>query len=247
MNCEHCQNLLSEFVDDRTGCTMSAEVEAHLETCRDCADIHRDFSYLTGFCSSYEIQEIAPPNSQALWCRISNIIESEIQEAAPAAEEKKKQGFWGRAWEKRWQLSFSQAVTAVIGVAVVSSLLTIVGIRNAVRPSNNLASNAAMQPTLFENLLSKAGLAPAPEELREKSLNEKQAVIDYWNARVGERRMRWNQKMRETFDRNLHEIDQVVMEYSRSLKENPTDSLSEEMLNSALTEKMDLLREFSEL
>ncbi|HEV7645630.1 MAG TPA: zf-HC2 domain-containing protein [Pyrinomonadaceae bacterium] len=248
MNCEHCQNLLSEFVDDRTGCTMSAEIEAHLELCHDCAGIHGDFAYLTGFCSDFQEQEIAPPNSQALWCRISNIIESEIQDAsAPPAEEKKKQGFWGRAWEKRWQLSFSQAVTAVIGVAVVSSLLTIVGIRNAVRSSNNLTANAAMQPTLFENLLSKAGLTPAPEELREKSLNEKQAVIDYWNARVGERRTRWNQRMRDTFDRNLHEIDQVVMEYSRNLKENPADSLSEEMLNSALTEKMDLLREFSEL
>jgi hypothetical protein len=53
--------------------------------------------------------------------------------------------------------------------------------------------------------------------------------------------------MRDTFDRNLHEIDQVVVEYSQNLKDNPQDSLSEEMLNSAMSEKMDLLREFSEL
>jgi hypothetical protein len=227
---------------------MSAEIEAHLRVCDDCAGIHGDFSYLSQFCTTYQDQEIAPPNSQALWCRISNIIESEIQtDPAPSAAEVKKKGFWAGTWEKRWQLSFSQAVTAVIGIAVVSSLLTIIGVRNAVRSSNNLAANASMQPTLFENLLSKAGLTPAPEELREKSLNEKQAVIDYWNARVTERKTRWNQKMRDTFDRNLHEIDQVVMEYSQNLKENPADSLSEEMLNSAMTEKMDLLREFSEL
>ncbi len=53
--------------------------------------------------------------------------------------------------------------------------------------------------------------------------------------------------MREAFDRNLIEIDQTVYEYDRILQENPQDDLSSEMLDSALNEKMALLREFSEL
>ena len=248
MNCEHCQNLLSEFVDDSTECTMSAEIKAHLEICTDCAAIYRDFAYLTQFCSNYQDHEITPPNSQALWCRISNIIESETEAVpVPLAEEKKKKGLWAGTWGKSWQLSFSQVISAVLGIAVISSLLTVVGIRNAGRSPHDLAANASLQPTLFESLLSKAGLAPAPEELREKSISEKQAVIDYWNARVEVRKVQWNQKMRDTFDRNLHEIDQVVIEYSQNLQKDPADSLSEEMLDSALTEKMQLLREFSEL
>jgi hypothetical protein len=251
MNCEHCQNILSEFVDDRLESTVSAQVETHLASCDPCAAIYRDFADLTQFCSGYQDQEIIPPNSQALWCRISNIIEteSETAQAAQAAQAgvKKKKGFWAGTWEKRWQLSFSQAVTAVMCVAVVSSLLTVAGIRSVVHPANDQVANSSVPPTFFESLLSKAGLTPAPEELREKSINEKQAVIDYWNARVETRRVQWNPKVRDTFDRNLHEIDQVVMEYSQNLRENPSDSLSEEMLNSALTEKMDLLREFSEL
>jgi hypothetical protein len=252
MNCDHYQNLLSEFVDDRLEGTVATEVESHLQACEPCAGIYRDFADLTQFCSSYHEQELAPPNSQALWCRISNIIETETEAAAavapPVVEEKKTKSVWADTWGRRWQLSFSQVVTAVIGIAVVSSLLTVVGIRNAVRSANNnLASNTSTQPTLFENLLSKAGFTPAAEELREKSISEKQAVIDYWNVRVEARKDQWNKKVRDTFDRNLHEIDQVVMEYSQNLREDPSDSLSEEMLNSALTEKMDLLREFSEL
>ena len=250
MNCEHCQNLISEFVGSDH--TVSPEISAHLDVCEPCAGIYRDLNDLTQFCSSeYVEQEAAPPNSQALWCRISNIIESEIETAPPVVEAEKKKGFWAGVWQKNWQLSFSQMAAAIIGVAVVSSLLTIVGIKNSFRSANDLSAangaNTIAQPSLFETLLSKAGITPGPEELREKTFNDKQVVIDYWNARVAARRAQWNAKMRDTFDRNLHEIDQVVVEYSQNLKENPQDSLSEEMLNSALTEKMDLLREFSEL
>ncbi len=248
MNCENCQNQLSEFVDSDAKCTLSAEINAHLEICGACTDIYTDFSQLTEFCSSYQEEEVTPPNSQALWCRISNIIENETQpELAQQSEVKQKKGFWAGAWGKSWQFSLSQMVTAVIGIAVVSSLLTVVGIKNSIRSTGDLTSNANLPPTLFETLLSKVGLTAAPEELREKSLGEKQVVINYWNARVEARRVQWNQKMRDTFDRNLHEIDQIVVEYSQNLKNDPEDALSEEMLNSALTEKMELLREFSEL
>ena len=61
------------------------------------------------------------------------------------------------------------------------------------------------------------------------------------------RRVNWDAHLREAFDRNLNEINQVVVEYDKILKENPQDDLSGEMLDSAMTEKVELLREFSEL
>lgn len=245
MNCDNCQNLISEFVDSELA--LPTEVEAHLADCEPCNFMHQDFTALTQFCSTYQEEEVAPPNAQALWCRISNIIESEIQPelTAPVVEEKKL-GFWAGVWQKNLQISFSQVVTAVIGVALVSSLLTIVGIRNAVRPADQLA-NTKSEPSLFENLLAQIGVAPSQQDILEKNLEEKRAVIDYWNGKVDARRGKWTASMRETFDRNLREIDQVVFEYSQNLKQNPQDSLSEEMLNSALTEKVELLRDFSEL
>jgi hypothetical protein len=53
--------------------------------------------------------------------------------------------------------------------------------------------------------------------------------------------------MTASFDRILNEIDQAVGEYTLILQNDPDDKLSEEMLDSALTEKMNLLRQFSEL
>ena len=53
--------------------------------------------------------------------------------------------------------------------------------------------------------------------------------------------------MREAFERNMTVIDQAV-NYSRDeLRRNPHDEVSEEMLNSALNDKMELLREFADL
>ena len=53
--------------------------------------------------------------------------------------------------------------------------------------------------------------------------------------------------MREAFERNMNVIDQAV-NYSRDeLRRNPHDEVSEEMLNSALSDKMELLREFADL
>ena len=53
--------------------------------------------------------------------------------------------------------------------------------------------------------------------------------------------------MRDAFDRNLNEIDQAVNEYTMILEKDPQDDLSGEMLDSTMNEKMNLLREFSEL
>jgi hypothetical protein len=42
-------------------------------------------------------------------------------------------------------------------------------------------------------------------------------------------------------------IDESVSEYTIILQENPEDDLTGEMLDTVLTDKMDLLREFSDL
>ena len=76
---------------------------------------------------------------------------------------------------------------------------------------------------------------------------EQQAAIEYWDKRVQMRRVTWDHRMRAAFDRNLFEIDQAVNDYTQILQKDPDDQLSEEMLDSALTEKMNLLRQFSEL
>lgn len=243
MKCENCQELLSDYIDNLLDAKLSARVKAHLTLCRECVEVYEDFNSIIGLCDLEITEEIPPPNEHALWCRINNIIEREVKPEVTQEfkQEEIKRGWIARMWERKWALSFTQLGSAVLGIALVSSLLTVVGLQNAPSP------NAATQPTLFEAALSKIGLAVTPQQEREHRLHEQQAAIDYWNKRVVTRRTQWDKNLREAFDRNLNEINQVVAEYTRTLEENPHDDLSGEMLDSALNEKMELLREFSEL
>jgi hypothetical protein len=52
--------------------------------------------------------------------------------------------------------------------------------------------------------------------------------------------------VRDAFDRNITALDRAVDESKQQLMQNPHDEVSEEMLNAALTEKMELLKDFSE-
>lgn len=240
MNCEQCQQLISVYLDNELEQESSLQVQSHLAVCAACAKVCQDFAMILDFCLLDETPDFVPPNSKALWCRINNIIETEIKpEIAQEKEEKVKIG------RLRWQFSFSQVFAAVLSIALISSLLTIVGIKNYSAHDDNVSTNVA--PTLVERVLGKIGLAQTPEQARENRIKEQQATIDYWNKRATVRRASWDKNLRDVFDRNLNEINQVVFEYNNILQENPQDELTGEMLDSALNEKVELLREFSEL
>lgn len=239
MNCGECQESISIFLDGELDENRAAAIRSHFALCADCAKLCEDFAAILETCRDAAPAEIIPPNSQALWCRINNLIETEIK-PEPKTEEQARGGFW--------RFSFLQAGSAVIGIALISSLLTTVAIRNYIEPSgDDFTSRSNASQTTFEKVLSKVGLTDTPQQARERRVREQQAVIDYWNQRVSNRRAQWDVKIREAFDRNLNEIDQAVHEYTLILQNDPQDELSGEMLDSALSEKMNLLREFSDL
>ena len=244
MNCEECQQLISVYLDNELERAVSFEVQMHLALCAACAKVCEDFAVIVDFC---ETEDFLPPNSKALWCRINNLIENEIKSETlqENVKQQTKRGFFARTWNNRWQLSLSQMISLVLGIALISSLLTIVGVKNYSASNNNFTANAS--PTVFEKVLSRIGLVETAEQERENRIKAQQATINYWNNRVEARRIQWDAHLREAFDRNLNEINQVVFEYSRILKENPQDELSGEMLDSALNEKVELLREFADL
>ena len=81
----------------------------------------------------------------------------------------------------------------------------------------------------------------------EDRYRQQQQVIAYWNDRVELNKARWSQQTRETFDRNMSVIDAAVNDSMSQLKQNPHDEVSEEILNGALSDKVALLKEFSDL
>lgn len=233
---------MSAFLDGDLDSISSSNVQTHLTLCIECAKLCEDFTEILLNCSIHDIDEVVPPNPEALWCRINNIIEADIKpekaESAPLTEQK----------QRRFQFSFVQAGSAVLGIALISSLLTIVGIRNYFEPSaDDFTTRSSDTQTTFEKILSKVGLADTPQESRERRIREQNAAIGYWNQRVQARRAQWDKRMREAFDRNMIEIDQTVNEYTMILEKDPQDELSGEMLDAALNDKMNLLRQFSGL
>ncbi len=240
MTCEECQENISQFLDNELGEERSLAIQTHLSFCAECAKVCEDFALILDSCKLDLTADPVPPNSQALWCRINNIIENEIP-AAPVEPEKPR-GWFARGF------TFSQTASAVVGIALISSLLTIVGVKNYFEPTGeDFTSRSPATQTTFEKVLTKVGLIESPRQARLKRFQEQEAAIAYWNKRVQARRAQWDAKMRDAFDRNLNEIDQAVSEYSVILEKDPQDDLSSEMLDSALNEKMNLLRAFSEL
>ncbi len=251
MNCEQCQELISAFLDNDLEETMSANVQTHLSLCVQCAKVCEDFAVILDFCREQPTAKAVQPNSQALWCRISNTIETEIKTDIETAQQiKQKQEETNKGWFPHvWKFSFSQVASSVLGIALVSSLLTVVGVKNysVTAASGDAAIETYSEPNLFERVLGKIGVIETAHDARQRRIEQQKAAIEYWNKRVETRRMQWDNHLREAFDRNLNEINQAVSEYTLILQENPQDELSGEMLDSTLNEKMELLREFSDL
>ena len=66
-------------MDNELDESQAGLVREHLAVCSDCALVCEDLSSLLFTVANEPADEIVPPNSQALWCTINNIIESEIK------------------------------------------------------------------------------------------------------------------------------------------------------------------------
>jgi len=212
-------------------------LRVHLAVCEPCAAVCEDVAALVDVCSIESASDLMP-NSKALWCRINNIIENEQREPAPMPELPRR---------RFWQFSFAQLVTVIASIAVISSIATFFVVRSYRPGINEDISLKQAPPTLMEKVLSRVGLIETPQQMRERKLKERQDAIQYWTARVGQRREQWDRTTREAFDRNLTAIDDTVNEYKVILASDPDDELTGEMLDSVLTDKMNFLRDFSDL
>jgi len=121
--------------------------------------------------------------------------------------------------------------SGVAAIVLVVSLLAVIGARRF--------SGSGVQS-------SGLSLASTGSSVQDR-YRQRQQVIAYWNDRVELNKARWNPQMRETFDRNMSVIDAAVNDSLSQLTQNPHDEISEEILNGALNDKIQLLQEFSQL
>jgi anti-sigma factor RsiW len=234
MNCENYQLLISDLVDGTLTAEDCRSVELHLSACADCAGARGDLSAIVEFCRGHRGEYEALPNERALWVRISNVLEAEA--GVPSrADVPVSAGWWFRLMNRSWQLSFPRLAGLVAGIVLVVSIGTGVGVRNISWLSGSGVQTAG---------LGSVGSTSVPVEDRYR---QQQQAIAYWNQRVEENKARWNAQMRDTFDRNLSVIDSTVAESLQRLKDTPHDTVSEDVLNDALNDKIALLKEFADL
>jgi hypothetical protein len=233
MNCEKYQNLLSDFIDGSLAQDDHHSVATHLSGCGVCGEARDDLGAIAAACLNSRGQYDAVPNERALWLRISNIIEAELPVASRNAVHANA-GWWFRLMNRSWQLSFPQLAAAAVVVMIVVSTFTLVGLRGF-----RFAGGAGYQASGFVPTLGS-------ENVKDHYRQQEQ-VIAYWNDRVELNKARWNPQMRETFDKNMKVIDTAVNDSMRQLSQNPHDEVSEEILNAALNDKVELLKEFSAL
>lgn len=246
MNCEKCNELLGDFLDGALSHEEQAMLNAHFEECLSCFTTHDELNSIVSFCRENRGQYEAPPNELALWLRIRNTIEAESgrSTAAVAAANRStgREHWWSRWMNRSWELSFSQMATAVAAIAVAVSLATAISLS---RIQNIPATSTASTNPAGPGARTPAALVSgAGGNMRVRGISQD---IDYWQQRVDERKARWSSQRREDFELNLKVIDEAVQERLKELEVNPHDEITEQMLNAVLNNKVELLREFSDL
>ena len=226
MNCETCQELIHDLIDGSISQTDEFTLNTHLTQCLDCESVRQDLASIVGFCRTQRGQYEAPPNEQALWLRIRNVIEAEIPNSVAVTPAR---SFLGRLMGHTWELSLPQLATSAVAIVLLVSLATVVGLRR----------------------WGGYGVPMPVTQAEASNVNDRvwqrQQAINYWNQRVELNKARWSPEMRETFERNLRVIDEAVVNSLNELNRNPHDEISEQMLNESLNDKLALLKEFSDL
>lgn len=248
MNCEKCQELLSDFLDGALNDSEHLALSAHMEECLECFHVRRELDEIVGYCRETRGQYDAPPNERALWLRIRNTIESQpgaLLSGATASGSKRRASlrWWSRWMDRQWELTLPQLAAAVSVIIIAVALGTAFSLQQVKNNSQLNAQSAAGNGMQTGNGTS--GLKALTSDVDDR-VSRQQVAIDYWYERVSQRKRRWNPQLREAFERNLSVLDQAVEDSRQRLKVNPHDEISEEMLNAALNDKMELLKEFSD-
>lgn len=230
MNCDQCQELIQDLIDGALSQRDEFILNTHLKECLDCESVRQDLTSIVSYCQMHRGEYEAPPNTQALWLRIRNVVEAENGKRA-VAQTASGQSFFGRLMSHTWELSLPQLAASAVAIVLLVSLTTVVGLRRW--------GNDGPTPLIPETQASASSLTDR--------VWQRQQTINYWNQRVETNRARWSPEMRETFDRNMRVIDEAVTNSLNELNRNPHDEVSEQMLNESLNQKLALLKDFSDL
>lgn len=231
MECRAVINSLSDYLDSQnTSLTVIGisddevkQIETHLTNCPACQNFKLELSEIKT--AARELPLHTPP--RAMWTRISNVIEAEISaENAPLHQTQNASGWWGRLKSRRFTFSLPQLVA---GGALAVALI-IAGNSGIFVPQSGTLDFAG-----FRNAL----LLPDEKEIK--------AQLERSMDQVNARKAKWDPQRRAEFEQRMIKIDESLNRCRYMLKDNPRDSVHQEMVRALYSEKRQLLEDVERL
>jgi|ERR1041384_936625 hypothetical protein len=230
MNCETCQELIHDLIDGSISQRDEFTLNTHLKECLNCESVRQDLASIVGFCRTQRGQYEAPPNAQAMWLRIRNVIEAELPHPVSLNSDAKP-SLLARLMGHSWELSLPQLAASAAAIVLVVSLATVVGLRR------------------FGGYGPAA--APAPPQVEASNINDRisqhRQIVEYWNQRIELNKARWSPENRASFERGLKSLDDSIATSLDELRKHPHDEFTEQMVNDSLNDKVNFLKDYSDL
>jgi anti-sigma factor RsiW len=112
MNCATAQELINDYVDGGLAPDREAELKAHLEGCRDCRELARDFASIVHRAKGL----VSFEPSAAIWPKIAAEVRQTLREA-PAARERRS--WLGPFWKPAgWAVAAALVLVVVGGIVI---------------------------------------------------------------------------------------------------------------------------------
>lgn len=225
MNCQECQELISDYVDGEMELGAQTKIEQHLANCEPCRAVRDDLLQIVHF--SRQLPLHTP--SAAIWTR----IQEQLQEEEPKTLRARLRLWLSRVQMRDFSLSMPQMAVVAMAFVVVAVISAVV-FRNAqtATPQTPAAQNL-MQGT--ETLLSQAEREDFQQ--LEQRINELKGAVE-------QQKSLWSADLRLSFDKNMIYVDQLLAECRQEVSNNPRDESCKELLRNAYKEKMRVLEGF---
>jgi anti-sigma factor RsiW len=215
MKCAAAQEMISDYVDGALGPDREAELRGHLEGCRDCRELARDFASIVQ--GAKGLAALEP--SAAVWPRIAAGVREALEEARAAV--RKRRSRLGSFWKPA---AWVYATAAALVLVVVAGYI----VRQRPWSTARAAKERSVEFTL-------AKLQEA-QGYYEKAI---QALSEVVQSQEGS----MDPRLAEVFNRNLTAMDETIQACRQIIQQDPDNLTVRAYLLTAYREKVNFLEE----
>jgi anti-sigma factor RsiW len=216
LTCETLDALLPDYLEGEMDAATRATVESHARSCARCEALLGDLTAIAR--DARALPDLAP--SRDLWAGIEGRIQAPVV-SFPAPGAARPHARWrATAW--------LGAAAAALIVATASITYTI-----TMRHAQQQSQLAATRPSVTTPVTNVAALPV--ERVYDQEITRLQQVLQ-------ERRSTLDSNTVAVIERNLRIIDAAIAQSREALEKDPASGLLNDQLNSALTQKVELLR-----